>query len=420
MKRKAIQWLCAVLAVAMLFGIVGCDTQIEGDSTTTSSSNTTTTDGVPTSTESTTQIPATDGTTDTTSSAGTTSIDSTAVSTVTTTVKTTASTATSKTKPTASASSSTATTATTASTKRTFKTIATTTAATVPTFTAAQRRDHVGFGYYGISLDTIETESKKQYINTQLIHVNPYQFPSAVENAILPYLRKVKELGGDQMVWLNITDLIFSISSSVAVVNSGWQSRLDSMMQTIEQEGLLDYVWGFYYEEPFYLNIKKNDLRDSSKYLRETYPDLRVFAIFAVSAIDPKVHDNGSDQILDPDSAQYLTDVGYDMYRDMSSNYSTYKSLNETLKQRLGRDDVRIWYVPGLNLQGTVTQKQAIAHLNGLFRFLKEEKNPGGLFCYSYGDYVKVQAEWLDVEERLIEVGQEIIAHNREGCDDWL
>lgn len=215
-----------------------------------------------------------------------------------------------------------------------------------PEPTAQEYRNQVGFEFYrmGSTLDDVlenmENEAAYDYINTWITPMAPYNF-----NDALAVLRKAKEFDSNQMTWLNIGETVFLYQSSGAQFNSEWQSSLASIMDTIRQEGLMDNVLGFYFDEPMLCGIKKSDFRDATKHLRETYPELRVMAVFAVNTIDLNIWGNdGNDQVLDANTTQYLTDAGYNLYSDVrgSSNLNIYRSLNETLKQQLGREDIRI------------------------------------------------------------------------------
>ena len=61
---------------------------------------------------------------------------------------------------------------------------------------------------------------------------------------------------------------------------------------------------GFYFDEPMLCGIRKEDFRDVTRHLRETWPGLRVFAIFATNAISPDVWSSGDDHPLDPETTR--------------------------------------------------------------------------------------------------------------------
>lgn len=294
---------------------------------------------------------------------------------------------------------------------------------TAAPMTAAQKRDQVGFGFYRMGsiedglLEAIEEEAAKGHINTYMTGMAPYNFNNA-----LIMLHKVKEVGG--MTWLGIAETAFLFTQPAQLIEN-WKQNLQTMMDTIEQEGLMDSVLGFYFDEPMLCGIKKPEFRDVTRYLRERWPELRVMTVFAVNAISPDVWSSGNDQLLDHDTTQYLTDAGYDMYGSVAGDaINTYRKVNADLKTRLGRDDVRIWYVPCImSYHGSTDQKYAIDHLEAMFSFLREEKNPGGLMCYAYDisnrDGIgnigfrelreREKNPWTTLEDWLLYVGSETI-----------
>ena len=293
--------------------------------------------------------------------------------------------------------------------------------------TGLQKRDQIGFGFYRMGsladglLEAIEEEAAKGHINTYLTGMAPYNF-----NDALIMLHKVKDIGG--MTWLGIAETAFLFAQPVKLIDN-WKQDLQTMMDTIEEEGLMDSVLGFYFDEPMLCGIKKAEFRDVTGYLRENWPELRVMTVFAVNAISPDVWSTGNDQLLDYDTTQYLTDAGYDMYGTVAGDaINTYRKVNADLKTRLGRDDVRIWYVPCImSYHGTTDQRYAIEHLKAMYEFLKEEKNPGGLLCYAYDisnrdgigniGFRELREQeknpWTTLENWLLYVGGEIMKMNK-------
>lgn len=242
----------------------------------------------------------------------------------------------------------------------------------------------------------------------------------------LQVLRKIQALGGK--AWVGIAETVFIFTRPVQV-KADWKDTLQGMMHTLENEGLMDVVLGFYFDEPLLCGVTKEDYRDVTRYLRETWPALRMLTIFATNAISPDVWSSGDDHPLDPDTTQYITDAGYDMYWDVRGDgIEPFKKVNADLKLRLGRDAVRIWYVPCImSYHGTSDEAYALAHLEAMYDFLKEEKNPGGLMCYAY-DIADHDGEventgywelrdreedpWKALETRLVEIGKEIVSGN--------
>ncbi len=296
-----------------------------------------------------------------------------------------------------------------------------------PEVSAAERRDHIGFGFFRMPAmdngltEAIEAEAEKGHVNTYLLPMAPYQLEDT-----LTALETVRNVGG--MTWLNIGETVFIYSSPPSVIAS-WQEDLLNMMNTIEERGLTDAVLGFYFDEPLLWQIPKETFRDVTKALRETYPHLRTHACFAVNAISPDVWSNGNDQLLDSDTAQYLTDVSFNMYRAVDEEtVKIYEKISSDLLRRVGREDVRLWYVPCvMNYGGMTTEKNAIDHLELMYDLLNTLEHPGGLLCYAYdianrdGTLGNIGFNemrdrdtdpWLALEERLVTIGREIMERN--------
>lgn len=413
MKRKAIKWLCLALAVAMLFCVVGCDTQNADDNTTTSSSTTTTTtEEAPTSTEGST----TDTTADTTESTDTTTTTEADVTTTkgSTTKESTTTSSKVTTKPTSTVkptSSKTTAASTASTTKSTTKaTTKTTTKATLSAAEVKKLRDQVGFGYYIMQENDLAKEAKKGHIN---MHIADFSQDQINNPNGIPYLQAIAKLGKNQMVWLLLQR---------AVAQDSWKQNIDTIMQAIEDAGLMDHIMGFYFDEPLLWGISRERLIESTKYMREKYPDLRVFSVFAVNAIEPQIWSNGNDQVLDPETLKYHTDVGYDMYWDAKTHRAKYNVLNAKLKEQLGDNNARIWWVPCIANMGNATQEQFVLdHLEMCFDFIMDEENPGGLMCFAYDlsaltsvgtGFNGMQSQWTKTEKKLVNIGKELLSWN--------
>ena len=212
-------------------------------------------------------------------------------------------------------------------------------------------------------------------------------------------------------------------------LKEGWEEELKADMDVFEEKGLMDAILGFYFDEPLLNGLSKEGLRDATKWMRENYPELRTMACFAINCISPYVWSTGDDQLLDPDTTQYLTDAAYDMYWQINpDNEFLYKKIASNLKERFGRTDMRIWYVPCIMCGGGKgKESNCIKHLEFMYEMLKNEENPGGLMCYAYdisnrdGDLGNIGFNemrdretdpWLTLEERLVTIGREIVKSN--------
>lgn len=407
MRQTAKRILAVVISTLLLLTITaGCTSTNSGDSTTTESITTTSTEA-PTSTESITLIESSTAT-------ELTSADSTTDSSRTLSTTTTKPTTVKATKPTTTTNT---TTAKITKSSTTTKSTTTTTKKTLSEAEVKKLRDQVFFGYCRmgaldyLTIENMEKEAQKGHLNL-------------LDGYTVSQLRKVDELGDDMMAWVSISTTIFTFASSGSYFNYGWQDAVREKMKEIEEEGLMEHVLGFSIDEPFLAGIKKEDFIEATKFLRETYPNLRVMTCFATNAIEPTVWSTGNDVLIDEESTKYLTDIAYDMYWDAKIHLSKYKKLNESMKKRLGNNNPRIWWLPCImSSAGKTDEQYALDHLEMCFDFLMEEENPGGLICYAYdianrdGDignigYNEKQAEWTKLETRLIKIGKEIRSWN--------
>ena len=282
------------------------------------------------------------------------------------------------------------------------------------------KKEAVYFGLYRMAADDIEKEFPKGYLNVYIAGMSPNDTGAAAGA-----LNTVRRYGGK--VWLSPGG-VFAYGSPTVLADN-WRANLSGMIDTLTRDAGLEDVLGFYFDEPLLNGVSKADYRTLTRFLRETWPEMRVMSIFAVNAIDPSVWTTGHDQVLDPETLRYTTDAGYDMYHDLrGGGICPYRKLNAALKERFGREDFRVWHVPCvMNYFGKQEEACARAHTEAMYGFLKEEKNPGGLMCYAYsipnrdGDLGNVGldemgarpgAPWSSLYERVQEIGKEILAGN--------
>ena len=139
----------------------------------------------------------------------------------------------------------------------------------------------LGFGYYRMGYDqkslmeNMKNEFDKGHLNTNIVSLAPYCLQDVLES-----LKLLKTY--HCATWLGIAESVFVFSQPVQLIDK-WEDNLKAMMDTIEKEGLMDTVVGFYFDEPMLCGIKKDVFRDVTKHLRETYPTMRVFTIFATN-----------------------------------------------------------------------------------------------------------------------------------------
>lgn len=303
------------------------------------------------------------------------------------------------------------------------------TTTTVTATTAAPSEDirlqQQGFGFYGLDYmnnpDAFQRMLDSDYVNTFFLGRSHHTI-----DTLLNGLRRIDAAG--KTAWLNISEAMYIYWGDRTELDANWQANLDLVMRRVEEEGLSRSVRGIYFDEPFLCKIDKASFIQVTKYFRETYPDKGVFACFSVTPIQPSLWKPDFPVVeLDAESGRYLTDAAYDYYGDVRTQGAVFDSLTANLKRRLGREDVRIWYVPcTMNHCGQTDELYSIVHVQDLYRRLKKEKNPGGILCYTYYTFpLEVEAlgnigldqllaptnpsRWNDLEYVLKNVGKDIV-----------
>jgi len=274
------------------------------------------------------------------------------------------------------------------------------------------------FGYYRMSIEDYQVERTKGHLNVFLATPN---LTNPEETAKL--IESVGKEGGK--VWLYVWQVVVASHSPFRFFDN-WQERLNDMMSYFDERGVLPHILGFYLDEPFLCGFTKEDYVALTQYLHESWPEHRMLSIFAVNAVEPEVWSSGNDCVLDPETAMYTTDAGFDMYWDVrDGGIAHYEKVVASLKKRFGRDDFNVWYVPcTMNYFGNKDEDYALAHTEAMYDFLKREKNPGGILCYAYdilnhdGEIGNIgfhemrdnaQNPWDRLENRLVEIGREIL-----------
>ena len=276
----------------------------------------------------------------------------------------------------------------------------------------------VYFGYYRMSAAAFEREQERGYINVFIDSINPSDPAQTAEILKTAGKRGCK-------VWLGVFGVVVAAHAPIRFFDD-WRERLNRIMAYLEAEAGLDSLLGFYLDEPFLCGFSKQDYLSLTRYLMQTWPQKRMLVVFAVNAVEPKVWSSGNDCVLDPETAAYTTDAGFDMYWDVrDGGIAGYETVAAALKERFCREDFRVWYVPSImNYCGNKDEAYAIAHTEAMYAFLKREKHPGGMLCYAYdipnhdGDignigFREMRDEpthpWRTLEQRLLEIGREII-----------
>lgn len=248
---------------------------------------------------------------------------------------------------------------------------------------AGSRLEGVGFAFYGLDISVNEAPFreivKSDYCNTFFVVGSHHTM-----DVILAGLREIDK--NKKTAWLNVAGSFYTFYGTHTVLNPDWKKNISTIMDKIEEEGLMGSVRGIYFDEPFLWKIDKESFMMVTKYFRETYTGKGIFVCFSVAEISPQLWKPEWPVVeLDQEIGKYLTDVAYDYYADAQTEKQAFNTLTADMKRRMGRDDFKIWFVPcTMSYLGKTDEAYSIEHVNSLYRRLKIEKNPGGLACYTY------------------------------------
>lgn len=287
------------------------------------------------------------------------------------------------------------------------------------------RLEKQGFGFYGLDYqnnpEAFQDALDNDWVNTFFLGRSHHTIDTLLEG-----LRRIDRAG--KTAWLNISEAMYIYYGTHTVLDDNWQQNLDFVMTRVKEEGLYRSVRGIYWDEPFLCKIDKASFIRVTKYFRETYTDKGIFICFSVTPIVPSMWRPDYPVVeLDAEAGRYLTDVAYDYYGDAVSGKAQFDRLTSELKRRIGRSDVRIWYVPcTMSYQGRTDEAFSINHINELYKRLQLEANPGGIMCYTYYTFpMEIEAlgnigldnllakgdpdRWSDLEYRMQTIGREIV-----------
>lgn len=236
-----------------------------------------------------------------------------------------------------------------------------------------RKTSSIGFGYYGLEPDRLEldvsgnTIIQGDYVNTIIADADPYTLNFCKQN--------------NTRVWASVHTIYDKIANGVV----GWEADFDKMVETAKSSGAYDALLGWYLDEP----VDQEAVKTLSKYAKEHY-DKRFFVCYTVSTVAPQIYSDGIREPVTKDQAQYLTDIAFDMYW---GDQARFQAVLDSMKERVDRDDVYIWFIPGCygNKDLASNPTAAAAELDGwidqlhmLYGMLKAEKKPGGLMCFAY------------------------------------
>ncbi len=274
----------------------------------------------------------------------------------------------------------------------------------------------IGFGYYGATLDDfgIKTDVadmiKSDYANV-FTYSGEYALKLIAEN--------------NSKVWVNV----YKYYKMICDDKIGWEDSFDKMAKDLKDTGCWDSVLGWYLDEP----LEHEAILTLSKYAYEKYKK-RFFICYFAASMAPEYSVLGSydKEGISERTTEYITDIAYDLYWDVTTHRDVYEYVNRSMHKRLGKNNPKIWYIPylavwGKDLEETVENQQntnliQLAHLELMYEFLKQEENPGGLMCYAYNvddTSFEDQYGWKEANKlsegifdtlfrRSVEIGREI------------
>lgn len=182
---------------------------------------------------------------------------------------------------------------------------------------------------------------EEDFINTYMT-TNPYE------------LSVIKERGGS--AWYYISHVGMFDDDSLEL-NEAWKNDIAVKAQRLKALDLWEVVAGFFTEEILWSKqINADQFKVVTKYLRETYPDKRIFACLAIGEVNGvKDTETGEYTVAKPtyELYQYVTDIGYDWYTQgydanvsMFNNMKTNIQTSEVDGSTIERTDIKYWFFP--------------------------------------------------------------------------
>ncbi|MHB1453853.1 MAG: hypothetical protein ACYCYM_07875 [Saccharofermentanales bacterium] len=215
----------------------------------------------------------------------------------------------------------------------------------------------------------------------------------------------------EKTAWVSVSTLLFDVRSASSMIdvvegsNDGesfcptttlkpdWKENLQKLVRDLKEWGCWDCFNGMNMDEPLLWNVSLAQLKETTGYFRSICPDKGVFICFSIAGVAPDVWTVNNIAPITADAGQFITDVAFDMYHKFDE---TYAYITAQMKERMGsRDDLRVWFIPcTMDYRGDKDEQHCLDHLNGCYDLLKKEKNPGGLFCFTFYTFPK---EWEDL-----------------------
>lgn len=248
------------------------------------------------------------------------------------------------------------------------------TTGTQATNPSVRKKSEIGFGMYGVQPNGQITPEfydfvKSDYVNTFLVDGSLEIVQEAAE-----YIA-----GNNSKFWSMVPGLY-----GIAGLTDNWKVRIDNVVDNIKACKAESNWLGFYLDEPMLWGLTNTQLNQITKYMKEK-TNKRIFICFSIACFYQQKWkpSNKTVEEVNSSGAQYITDMAYDVYEPF--NADNFKLYTAKLKEKVGRTNVRMWYVPCvMSFGGTTNEDYALKHLKGCFDLLKQEANPGGIMGYTY------------------------------------
>lgn len=229
-------------------------------------------------------------------------------------------------------------------------------------------------------------------------------------------LRSIREKNG--LAWWLISNPF--PNRDTTTFRDGWADGIKMQAEAFKSAGVWDVLAGFETEE-ICMAVTQEQFKTLTKWLRDTFPDKRIFSCLSMYEVRGTAPAGFTIAPMSYDTYGYITDIGYDWYSHLDEQQ--YRDAVELMLTNMGRrDNVRVWFFPtSYEFNTNVDEAFVTTHLNIMYKLLKEQQNPGGLYLYTWSTWSngKGIAELLDPNlshkwdnwgKRIIEIGKEMRA----------
>lgn len=208
-------------------------------------------------------------------------------------------------------------------------------------------------------------------------------------------------------------------------IKDGWRERIAEYVDTLKAEGIWDAVIGFDWDEPMLQSNNEIVEMVSEEYAKYGKRQRAIFSYYELiegshpRSNDPEFGKEG--HLITRESCRFFTDVGFDWYGN--ADYNEHLRVLNEMKQRIGRKDVNIWFVPCTwSIDNRFGQEHAINHFNMCYKLLCEQEYPGGFTCYNWYSFgnkgesldwlfdERNESRWTGLESVMRETADKITA----------